>query len=57
MVIKQNFQHRQAGSCNTALRHSSLVRTLTSNLPKIYFARLLYEDPIDTKSEVQKYVS
>jgi len=25
MVIKQNFQHRQGGSCNTILRHISLV--------------------------------
>ena len=40
MVIKQNFQRRQGGSCNTILRHISLVRTLTSNLPKIHFAIL-----------------
>ena len=38
MVIKQNFQHRQAGSCNSSLPYNSLVRTLISNLPKIYFA-------------------
>ena len=38
MVIKQNSQHRQCGSCNTILQHISLVRTLTSNPPKIYFA-------------------